>query len=211
MCDRLRDRTVAVPDCQAAPTLRRKLRMQRGADVSFAYTQYGTQEPGLTAGPDGRNDMPEPISFDNLIQIAGVRHTEEAQLLIDCGVRYLGFPLRLPVNEEGLSEKHAAAIIRAIRTSAWGAAITYQNDAVDIAGFMGEPGASIIQLHGDISAGELQRFRQLRPDIKVIKSLVVGERQHHDLLARAVFTVRSSMLSSRTPSILPPVPAVRPV
>ena len=99
--------------------------------------------------------------------------------------RYAGFPLRLPVNEEDLSEKDAAAIIHAIQPSAWGIAITYHNDADDIAGFMNELGASVIQLHCDISVGELERLRELRPDIKVIKSLVVGEREHHDLVAKA--------------------------
>jgi phosphoribosylanthranilate isomerase len=129
--------------------------------------------------------MSNPIQFDDFIQIAGVRDLEEAQLLMDCGVRYVGFPLRLRVNQEDLSEKDAAAIIHAIQPGACGIAITYQNDADDIAEFMGDLGASVIQLHGDISVRELERLRELRPTIKVIKSLVVGERGHDDLVTKA--------------------------
>ena len=40
----------------------------------------------------------------NLIQIAGVIDKEEAKLLMELGVDYLGFPLRLPVNKEDLTE-----------------------------------------------------------------------------------------------------------
>ena len=42
---------------------------------------------------------------ENLIQIAGVIDAAEAQMLQQCGVRYLGFPLRLPVHREDLTEE----------------------------------------------------------------------------------------------------------
>jgi phosphoribosylanthranilate isomerase len=129
--------------------------------------------------------MHDPILFHNFIQIAGVRDLDEARLLIDSGVRFLGFPLRLPVNEEDLSEQAAAAIIRAIRPRAWGVAITYQNDADDIAAFTRELGAPVVQLHGDIDAAQLARLRECRPGLRIIKSLVVGERRHEDLIATA--------------------------
>jgi len=129
--------------------------------------------------------MSYPIQFDDFIQIAGISDMEEAQILIDCGVRYVGFPLRLPVNQEDLSEEDAAAIIHAIQPGACGIAITYQSDAEEIAGLMDDLGASVIQLHGDISLGELERLKELRPTIKIIKSLVVGEREHDDLVAKA--------------------------
>ena len=45
-----------------------------------------------------------PTHFRDFIQIAGVRDLDEANLLMECGIRYLGFPLRLPVNKEDLSE-----------------------------------------------------------------------------------------------------------
>ena len=39
------------------------------------------------------------IKFQNYIQIAGVIDQTEAQLLINCGITCLGFPLRLPVHK----------------------------------------------------------------------------------------------------------------
>lgn len=123
--------------------------------------------------------------FQDFIQVAGVRDLDEARLLMDCGVQYLGFPLRLPVNAEDLPEAEAAAIIRAIRPPCHGVAITYQDDADDVAEFTGYLGASIVQLHGEISLGQLRKLRRLRPDLRVIKSLVVGERTAQQLAATA--------------------------
>ena len=48
----------------------------------------------------------------NLIQIAGVVDSKEAKMLMDAGVHYLGFPLRLPVNKEDLSEEEAVEVIK---------------------------------------------------------------------------------------------------
>jgi hypothetical protein len=39
-----------------------------------------------------------------VIQVAGIRDRAEAMLLQECGIRYLGFPLRLPVNRADLTE-----------------------------------------------------------------------------------------------------------
>lgn len=127
--------------------------------------------------------MNKPPHIRDFVQIAGVSDGAEARLLMDCGIRYLGFPLRLPVNRPDLSETDAATIIRSLRPPCYGVAITYQHDADEIAAFMAFLGAPIVQLHGDISAGQLQRLKQSRPDLLVIKSLVVGERAVDDLAA----------------------------
>ena len=120
--------------------------------------------------------------FLDFIQVAGVRGMDEAKLLLDCGIRYLGFPLRLPVNEEDLNEAEAAAVIRALRPPSFGVAITYQSSADDIVEFMEYLGASIVQLHGDIIRRELVRLRELRPELTIIKSLVIGERPYQQLV-----------------------------
>jgi len=133
--------------------------------------------------PRGTGTHP-PELFRDFIQVAGILDEQEAQMLVDCGVRCLGFPLRLPVHPEDLSEAEAARIIRATRPPARGVAITYQDDADDIARFTDYLGASIVQLHGDISPGELRRLRLLRPALAVIKSLVVGERTSERLIAQ---------------------------
>jgi phosphoribosylanthranilate isomerase len=60
----------------------------------------------------------------NLIQIAGVIDAAEAQMLQQRGVRYLGFPLRLPVHREDLTEEEAAAIIKSLAPLVFGVLIT---------------------------------------------------------------------------------------
>lgn len=124
-------------------------------------------------------------AFQDFIQVAGVRDLDEARRLLDCGVRYLGFPLRLPVNVEDLPEADAAEIIRSIRPPCYGVAITYQDKADDIADFMDYLGASIVQLHGEIDIEQLRNLRRLRPELGVIKSLVVGEHPERELAAMA--------------------------
>jgi phosphoribosylanthranilate isomerase len=92
-----------------------------------------------------------PIFANNLIQIAGVIDKAEAEMLLRCGVNCLGFPLRLPVHREDISENSAAKIIRQLRPPAFGVLITYLDDAEEIAAFCTSVGARIVQLHGAIA------------------------------------------------------------
>lgn len=110
----------------------------------------------------------------NLIQIAGVMDAAEARMLQQCGVRYLGFPLRLPVHSEDLSESEAGAIIKNLIPPVFGVLITYLHDAEEIAGFCGTLGARVVQLHGAVASDDLRRLKALEPNLTVIKSLVVG-------------------------------------
>jgi phosphoribosylanthranilate isomerase len=49
---------------------------------------------------------------ENFIQIAGMIDAAEAEMLQHCDIPYLGFPLRLPVHREDLTEEEVAAIIQ---------------------------------------------------------------------------------------------------
>jgi phosphoribosylanthranilate isomerase len=109
-----------------------------------------------------------------LVQVAGVIDQAEAGLLQECGVHYLGFPLRLPVNREDLTEAEARAIIRSLRPPTRAVLITYLADAEEIREFCRTLGARIVQLHGDISPSEMGRLRVLEPSLTIFKSLVVG-------------------------------------
>jgi len=120
---------------------------------------------------------------ENLIQIAGVIDAAEAQMLQQCGVHYLGFPLRLPVHREDLTEEKAAAIIKSLAPAVFGVLITYLDEAGEIAAFCHALGARIVQLHGDIQRAELKRLKTLDPNLTVIKSLVVGLRDDQALEA----------------------------
>jgi phosphoribosylanthranilate isomerase len=57
-------------------------------------------------------------------------------MLRRCGVRYLGFPLRLSVHREDLSENEAAAIIKSLAPPVFGVLITYLDRASEIAAFV---------------------------------------------------------------------------
>ena len=118
-----------------------------------------------------------------LIQIAGVIDAAEAQMLQQCGVRYLGFPLRLPVHREDLTERAAATIISGLVPPVFGVLITYLDEANEIVGLCHSLGSRIVQLHGDIAREELKRVKTLDPSLSVIKSLVVGMHDNKTLEA----------------------------
>ena len=69
------------------------------------------------------------IKLKNIIQVAGIIDQKEADMIISYGVDYLGFPLRLPVNKEDLSENAAAEIIRKIPPPHSGVIISYSKTA----------------------------------------------------------------------------------
>ena len=120
---------------------------------------------------------------EKLIQIAGVIDAAEAQMLQQCGIRYLGFPLRLPVHREDLTEEEAAAIIKSLAPPVFGVLITYLHAASEIAAFCHALGARIVQLHGNIERDELKHLKTLDPNLTVIKSLVIGMHEEKTLEA----------------------------
>jgi phosphoribosylanthranilate isomerase len=111
--------------------------------------------------------------MQHIIQIAGVKNATEVQILVECGVHYIGFPLRLTVHQEDLSENEAAAIIRSLRPPTYGVLITYLSDAKEIYHLCCYLSAAIVQLHGDTSETELLQLKTLAPELQVIKSLIV--------------------------------------
>lgn len=111
---------------------------------------------------------------NNLIQIAGVKDEAEAEMLLDCGVEYLGFPLRLPIHQADLTEKAASKIIRKLKPPCFGVLITYLDHAVEIVNFCQALGARMVQLHGGVALGQLRKLKELDPELTVVKSLVIG-------------------------------------
>ncbi|MCM8532948.1 MAG: phosphoribosylanthranilate isomerase [Lentisphaeraceae bacterium] len=121
------------------------------------------------------------MKIDRVIQIAGVIDHVEADLLMSAGVEYLGFPLRLPVNAVDHTEKEAAEIISKIINPHKAVLITYIDNATEVIEFCDEMKCWTIQLHGDISGPELQKLKNLRPEIVIFKSLVIGESTQNHL------------------------------
>lgn len=120
--------------------------------------------------------------LNSLIQIAGVVDQQEADDLISLGIKWLGFPLRLPVNVEDLTESETAKIIKNFPENVNPVLITYQNEAEDIKQFCEEMGSKTIQLHGDISIKALTKLRQIAPDLTIFKSLVTGKHSLDQLI-----------------------------
>lgn len=108
-----------------------------------------------------------------MIQVAGVVDQREAEMLVDAGVRLLGFPFRLAGHEEDLPEDEAGRIIRSLPAHVVCSLITYLSEARDIAELCGELGVSQVQLHGEISTVELRRLSSVGPNLRVVKSLIV--------------------------------------
>ena len=119
--------------------------------------------------------------FKNFIQIAGVVDNTEAKMLLDCGIKYLGFPLRLPVNKEDISESGAGKIIKSLIPPNYGIVITYLNKADEIISFCSELNSNIVQLHGNIDVSELKKLKITSPKLIVIKSLIVGKYNLNEL------------------------------
>ena len=119
--------------------------------------------------------------FTKFIQVAGIIDLAEAEMLINCGVNFLGFPLRLPVNKEDCTEDEAAWIIAKTKDRANPVAITYLNEADEIIEFSKKLNVKIIQLHGDISIDELRKLKYTAPGLCIIKSLVFKNGNINDL------------------------------
>lgn len=122
------------------------------------------------------------------IQIAGVMDLAEGRMLLTAGVDWLGWPLRLPVNAEDVSEAEAATLIRELPPPDQHVLITYETTAASTLAFCRDLGVRRVQLHGPIPVAELRRLHQLAPDLFVIKSLVVragNEAALHELVQTA--------------------------
>jgi phosphoribosylanthranilate isomerase len=121
--------------------------------------------------------MPENLAAVKLqkpvIQVAGIVDANEAHMLVGLGIRWLGFPLRLRVHREDLSEFEAARIIGNLPRDVVAVLITYAfqwKEVLDLCSFVG---ARAVQLHGEASLEDIRRIKAARPDLVVIKSLIV--------------------------------------
>lgn len=115
--------------------------------------------------------MPKPSC--PRIQIAGVHDVEEARLLVDCKVDCIGFPLRLPVHKEDCTEEEARNIISSLPNHIQSMCITYLTKAGEIVELCDALAATGVQLHAPLPVAELEEVRARRPDLLVMKSIIV--------------------------------------
>jgi phosphoribosylanthranilate isomerase len=107
------------------------------------------------------------------VHVAGVIDLAEAQLLIDCGVRYLGFPLVLDHHKEDLTIDAAATIAAKLRNQATFFLITYLTRAAAILELCHDLSVDMVQLHGETDLEQIQLLKQEAPQLWIIKSLIV--------------------------------------
>ncbi|WP_340561967.1 phosphoribosylanthranilate isomerase [Streptomyces sp. GSL17-111] len=122
------------------------------------------------------------LSVKNLVQVAGVIDAAEAAMLVEEKTDWLGFPLRLPSGKDDISEAAATEIISGLRPPHAGVLISYLTKADEVAAFCSELGVTAVQLHGDVEAAELRALKAARPELYVLKSLVVKEDNADELL-----------------------------
>ncbi|RMI14637.1 MAG: phosphoribosylanthranilate isomerase [Calditrichaeota bacterium] len=108
-----------------------------------------------------------------IIQIAGIIDRAEAEMLLAAGVDWLGFPFRLPVHREDISEAGAAEIIADLKPPHAAVLITYLNQAPEIADLCRRLGVRRVQLHGAVPTDEIRRLRRIMPELFILKSLIV--------------------------------------
>jgi phosphoribosylanthranilate isomerase len=117
-----------------------------------------------------------------IIQVAGVITMDEAMMLADSGITHLGFPFRLDVHKEDLTEMEAIKIIKALPADVSPVLITYLNEADEIAALMKKLGCRIVQLHGSISIEEIKKLKMQFPEVEIWKSLVIGKYEFSEIL-----------------------------
>lgn len=107
------------------------------------------------------------------MQIAGVVDAEDAEVVVDCGVEYLGLPLGPGVVPGDCAEDEAARIVRRLPPSVEPVLITYLVEPEGIAALARRIGASWVQLHGPISPEAAAQLHQGTPELQLVRSLIV--------------------------------------
>jgi phosphoribosylanthranilate isomerase len=107
------------------------------------------------------------------VQIAGVIDAEEADLLVECGADFLGFPLRLDFHPEDCSKEEAAGIIQTLPAPVTPVLITYLTDPGEIVRLASALRVGWVQLHGAIEPDAVASVRAAAPELRLAKSLIV--------------------------------------
>ncbi|MGV8074873.1 MAG: phosphoribosylanthranilate isomerase [Syntrophobacteraceae bacterium] len=128
-----------------------------------------------------KNLQPKKPDKDQIIQIAGIRDIAEAEMLLQCGVDWLGFPLRLAFHKQDISETEAARIVRSLKPLDCCVLITYLSRAKEIDDCCSMLGVNKVQLHGKVSMEELEALRAFSPGLFVLKSLIVRQNNIEEL------------------------------
>jgi phosphoribosylanthranilate isomerase len=115
------------------------------------------------------------IFEQGFIQIAGVLDKKDAFNIIDCGIKFLGFPLVLDHHKEDLNKDEVKDLIRKFPTDVLPVLITYLNTAKSIKQLADYINVDIIQIHGNIELEQL-KFLRKSSDLRIIKSIIIHDK-----------------------------------
>jgi phosphoribosylanthranilate isomerase len=110
-----------------------------------------------------------------IIQAAGILDLEDAKTLISAGFTHLGYPLELDFHAEDMTKDEVKNVVSVTKDQAVHVVITYLDKASKIIELLKQTGTSWVQLHGEIKLDELKALKISKPDVTVIKSLVIGK------------------------------------
>jgi phosphoribosylanthranilate isomerase len=122
---------------------------------------------------------------EKFIHVAGITDLAEAEMLVECGVSFLGFPCARDGHREDLTVDEAAAIVATMRSRATFFLITYLNRARAIRDLCRRLDVSMVQLHAGTDVADLRRLRDEWPRLRIVKSLIV-RRDNRDELTNEV-------------------------
>ncbi|MCG8607761.1 phosphoribosylanthranilate isomerase [bacterium] len=116
-----------------------------------------------------------------IIQIAGILDLKEAQMVIQAGADWLGFPLRLTHHQDDISDQQASQIVQSLPPEQAAVLITYLRKATDVIDLSRKLGCKKVQLHANLSVREVRKLRLEAPELFLIKSLIVREENYAEL------------------------------
>jgi phosphoribosylanthranilate isomerase len=121
------------------------------------------------------------------VQIAGISTLDDARAVERAGADAIGFTLALPGGpHNGLDERRARAIIRALPPLITPVLITYETRAATVVPLCRYLGVSTVQLHARPDPREIAAIRAALPGVKVILAVhVTGEEAVAEALALA--------------------------
>lgn len=109
-----------------------------------------------------------------IIQVAGIKDQKEQEHLYEDGVRWFGYPYFIypHMPENTLSQlQHLLALLPDDAVGVWIHYLRYARAILPLVDYLK---CTAIQCHGAIDAGELALIKKSRPDLVIIKSLVIG-------------------------------------
>ena len=109
------------------------------------------------------------------VQVAGVGSLHEALFCARVGVDALGFTLELPTGvHDGLTPEKARFIVRHLPPHTLPVVITYLDTARAASRLINTVRAGAVQFHGEITDGQIARFREHCPGVWTIGRITVS-------------------------------------